>query len=88
MTDPNYDKVIEFTDVYITALKEALVLAERKLEVAVAALKLVDKSWFDPKEGEFACLACDMNQGNINDHDSWCLLQKAHDALKEIEGMK
>lgn len=49
------------------------------------ALEYADKMhWFDPKVNDNACLGCDMNQGNIPEHDSWCAIQKIHDALTKL----
>lgn len=57
----------------------------RKLRKVAEAAKYVDRShWSSPEKG-YACLGCDMNQGAIEAHDSWCGIQKLHEALAEWE---
>ena len=63
---------------------EALRLLDEN-EAMRGALEYADKThWFDPKVNDNACLGCDMNQGNIPEHDSWCAIQKIHDALDKL----
>jgi hypothetical protein len=58
---------------------------EAKLTLAVKCLDYIDKKcWFDPKEHKYACISCDVNQGLIDEHDSWCIVLKAHETIKAL----